>query len=209
MYRIVQIGPYPRSRDHVHGGVEASIYGLSQEQGRTADVHVFDIPRIGGSQRVEKDGNVTLHRWRNAGNRQVAVAKQVKVMAKEILSLHPDVCHVHGTGLFAWLMYRALKKNGLKVVVTVHGLIRVEKGNLLRKKFSLKRLFQYLYQGRVEKRLLSELPAAIVDTEYVREKINTYPIRKKPEASIIPQQAKCFGMTLEKLFSLAIENALR
>jgi len=29
------------------------------------------------------------------------------------------------------------------------------------------------------------------------------------EASIIPQQAKCFGMTLEKLFSLAIENALR
>ena len=29
------------------------------------------------------------------------------------------------------------------------------------------------------------------------------------EASIIPQQAKCFGMTLEKLFDLAITNALR
>ena len=29
------------------------------------------------------------------------------------------------------------------------------------------------------------------------------------EASIIPQQAKCFGMSLEKLFDLAITNALR
>ena len=29
------------------------------------------------------------------------------------------------------------------------------------------------------------------------------------EASIIPQQAKCFGMSLEKLFGLAIEDALR
>ena len=29
------------------------------------------------------------------------------------------------------------------------------------------------------------------------------------EASIIPAQAKCFGMTLEKLFGLAIENALK
>ena len=29
------------------------------------------------------------------------------------------------------------------------------------------------------------------------------------EASIIPKQAKCFGMTLEKLFDLAIVDALR
>ena len=46
MFRVAQIGPYPQSVDCIKGGVEASVYGLAQEQGKSMDVHVFDLPRM-------------------------------------------------------------------------------------------------------------------------------------------------------------------
>ena len=57
----------------------------------------------------------------------------------------------------------------------------------MKKGLTLKRIAQYLYQGRVEKRFLSQLPDAIVDTEYVKDMVNNYPIGKKPNMVVIPQ----------------------
>ena len=185
--RVVQIGSYPLSPDRILGGVEASVYGLAQQLSLTQEVHVFDLPRLDGEVGTEKDGRVIVHRHRNDGKRQIATSSLVKVMAKEIAALHPDICHIHGTNLFMWLMYRRLTQLGLRIVVTVHGLVRVEKQKLLKKKVTLKRILQYLYQGRAEKKLLSRLPLAVVDTEYVREMVNQYPIRKKPEMRVVPQ----------------------
>lgn len=187
MMRVVQIGSYPLSSDVIRGGVEASVYGLAQELGKSNEVHVFDCPRKGGANCVDKDENVTVHRTDNPGKWQVAAIRQVKKMAKEVALLRPDVCHIHGTNLFSWLMYKRLKKEGPPCVVTVHGLALVEKKNALKKKFSVKSLSQYVYQGWVEKRFLRQLPIVVVDTEYVREMINRYPIRKKPMMHVIPQ----------------------
>ena len=187
MKRVVQIGSYPESPDLIKGGVEASVYGLSQQQSQTMEVHVFDVPRIGGATKVERDGEVVVHRFGNEGRRQVMSASRIEAMAKEIAELKPDVCHIHGTNLFSWLMYRKLRKKHLRTAVTVHGLVRVEKRNLLKKRFTFKRLAQYLLQGTVEKLFLSNLPEVIVDTEYVKERIAQYPIRKKPGMRVIPQ----------------------
>lgn len=185
--RVAQIGSYPLSCDCIFGGVEASVYGLAQQQGQTMEVHVFDIPRLDGKVIVERDGDVVVHRFRNEGKRQIATSRQVKTVAKEIAAMHPDICHIHGTNLFMWLMYRRLTHLGLRVVVTVHGLVRVEKRNQLKNKFTIKRVIQFLYQSRAEKKLLSRIPIAIVDTEYVREMVCHYPIRKKPEMKVVPQ----------------------
>lgn len=185
--RIVQIGPYPIERGKVCGGVEASVFGLSQGQSNIHEVHVFDVPRIGGRSAVDKDGLVMVHRFCNTGKRQYQTAHQIAAMAKEICSLCPDVCHIHGTGLFSWLMFKALRAEGQKVVVTVHGLVRVEKRNQLKKHFTAKTLFQCLYQGWVEKRFLEQLSLAVADTEYVRDMVNRYPIRKKPVMHVVPQ----------------------
>lgn len=185
--RVAQIGPYPLSRDCIFGGVEASVFGLAQQQSQTIEVHVFDIPRQEGRVAVEKDGEVIVHRFRNEGKRQVSISRQVKSIALEIRAANPDVCHLHSTSLFSLLMYRKLTRMGLKTIVTVHGLARVEKRNMLRKGFTAKRLFQFLYQGRAEKRLLSQIPVAIVDTEYVRDMLDCYPIRKKPKIFVVPQ----------------------
>ena len=184
---IVQIGLFPLSSDCIRGGVEASIFCLSKVLSATHEVHVFDVPRIGGSRFVENVESITVHRFCNQGGRQFAAGRQAAVMAKEIQALHPDICHIHGTSLFAWRMYRELKRMSLPVIVTVHGLVRVEKRNALKKRFSTKKLFQYLYQGWVEKRFLSQLPMAIVDTEYVKDRVNQYPIHRKPVMHVIPQ----------------------
>lgn len=185
--RIVQIGPYPLSNDCIRGGVEASVYGLAKELGRENEVHVFDYPRIGGSNEVVLDGTVWVHRFQNKGRRQMATTSQVNSVAEEIVRLKPNVCHIHGTGLYPFVMYRALKKRNLQIIVTVHGLVIVEKLNALKKQFTLKRLTQLIYQSWAEIRLLTKLPMAIVDTEYVKEKIKRYPIHNKPLMYVIPQ----------------------
>lgn len=185
--RIVQIGLYPVSSKCIQGGVEASVYGLAQELSKVHEVHAFDLPRINGECGVEKDGLVIVHRYRNPGKKQFQVAGMVKVIAEEITSLRPDVCHIHGTGLFSWLMFRRLRRESMKVMTTVHGLVLIEKRNQLKKRFSLKCLSQYVYQGWVEKHFLSLLKIAVVDTEYVRDMVNRYPIGKKPEMVVIPQ----------------------
>lgn len=187
MMRIVQIGAYPLYSNVIRGGVEASVYGLSQELGKSYDVHVFDTPRKGGTTQAVEDGRVFVHRTENTGKWQIDAARQVDRMTKEIVALQPNVCHVHGTNLFSWQLYKRMKKEGLPCVVTVHGLARVEKKNALKKKFSIKGWFQYLYQGWVEKRFLGQMPMAIVDTEYVVDMVNRYPIRKKPIMHVIPQ----------------------
>lgn len=188
MMRIIQIGAYPLSTDLVRGGVEASVYGLAKELEKSNEVHVFDAPRKGGGTgTVEEEENVHVHRTDNPGKWQVSAIRQIKKMVEEIVTLQPDVCHVHGTNLFAWMMYRRLKKEGLPCIVTVHGLAKVEKRNALKKGFSFKRLAQYLYQGWVEKRFLGQLPVAVVDTEYVSDMVGRYPIRKKPMMHVVPQ----------------------
>lgn len=185
--RIIQIAPYPQSSLHIHGGVEASVYGLAQEQGYANEVHVFDIPRIGGERKVVQDGRVMVHRYCNEGNRQFQTIRLVNRMVNDICALSPDVCHVHGTGLFSWQMYRRLRYKKQKVVVTIHGLVCVEKRKMLRKGITLKRVMQFFYQGMVEILFLSRLPFAIVDTVYVKEKVSRYPLCRKPEMFIIPQ----------------------
>ena len=187
MMRIVQIGSFPESSNCIRGGVEASVFGLAKEQSKESEVHVFDVPRMGGGYGVEMVEGITVHRFCNPGRKQFAAGRQVSSVSKEILALHPDICHIHGTNLFSWLMYRELKKMNLAVIVTGHGLVLVEKRNALKKHFSVKRLVQYCYQGWVEKRFLSRLPIAIVDTDYVKEMIMNYPIQNKPTMHVIPQ----------------------
>lgn len=67
MMNITQIGPYPLSPNCIHGGVEASVFGLVQELAKNHIVDVFDVPRIGEKDRVERYGNLTIRRYANPG----------------------------------------------------------------------------------------------------------------------------------------------
>ena len=188
MCRIIQIGSYPISSDCIRGGVESSVYGLVQAlvlAGKTVDV--FDVPRFGEKDRVERYGNLTIHRYTNPGSHNKDAVQRLAEICRDIVSLHPDVCHIHGTGAFSKQMYFALRQQGLPVMVTVHGLLYEEKKQALIRKPSLKHLYQYIIQSRDERELLDAVPRIIVDTAYVEDKLRAYGLKHMPEMHVIPQ----------------------
>ena len=82
-------------------------------------------------------------------------------------------------------------KFNIPTIITVHGLVHVEKKKALRQRHSIKLYLQYLYQSYFEFRLLSKCSKIIVDTEYVKEAINRYyyegKIKALPQMHVIPQ----------------------
>lgn len=188
---IVQVGAFPLSIDCIRGGVESSVYGLAKALVHDHIVHVFDVPRLcGEDQNVIVDG-INVHRYKNKGKHNVDARNRVSQVVKEIVSILPNVVHIHGTNQYSYDVYQSLVKVGIKVLVTVHGLANVEKRNAFRKKKSLKTFYQYLVQSRTEYSLLSQVPQIIVDTEYVAEQIRTCytkgNIKHLPKMHVIPQ----------------------
>ncbi len=184
---IIQIGTYPISPNCIHGGVEASVFGLVQELAKNHTVDVFDIPRIGEKDRVERYGNLTIHRYVNPGAHNKDAVLRMKEMVRDIVALGPEVCHVHGTGAFSKDIYFALLQHGIKMMLTVHGLLQEEKKQALFRKPSLKALYQYIVQMRDEHALLDAVPRVIVDTAYVEDKLKVYGLKHVPEMHVIPQ----------------------
>lgn len=188
--KIIQIGSYPISADCIHGGVESSVYGLVQElrvESREHVVDVFDVPRLGEKDRVEREGNLTIHRYANTGTHNKDVVLRLSEMVRDIVALGPDLCHIHGTGVFSKEMYFALQRYGIKTIVTVHGLLHEEKKQALFRKPSLKALYQLYVQTRDERELLNVVPRIIVDTAYVEDKLKAYGLEHVPEMHVIPQ----------------------
>ena len=184
---IVQIGNYPISADCIHGGVEASVFGLVQELAKNHIVDVFDIPRIGEKDRVERYGNLTIHRYANPGTHNKDAVLRLSEIVRDIVALGPEVCHIHGTGAISKELYFALRRHGLHVMVTVHGLLREEKKQALLRKPSLKTLYQYIVQSRDERTMLNAVPRAIVDTAYVEDMLQHYGLQHVPQMHVIPQ----------------------
>lgn len=184
---IIQIGPYPISPECIHGGVEASVYGLVQELAKNHTVDVFDMPRIGEQDRVERYGNLTIHRYTNPGTHNMDAVLRLKEMVRDIVALGPDVCHVHGTNAINKEIYFALQQHGIKMMLTVHGILREEKKQALLRKPSLKALYQYIVQSRDERELLEAASRIIVDTAYVEDKLKAYGLKHVPDMHVIPQ----------------------
>lgn len=192
---IIQIGPYPVSLDCIHGGVEASVFGLVHELSANSSslianrhvVDVFDVPRLGEKDRVEQYDNLTIHRYSNPGTYNKDAVLRLSEMVRDIVALHPDVCHIHGTNAFSKEMYFALQRHGIITIVTVHGLLHEEKKQALFRKPSLKALYQYYVQSRDERQLLNAVPRVIVDTAYVEDKLREYSLKHLPEMHVIPQ----------------------
>ena len=185
--RIVQIGAFPVDPTLIRGGVEASVYGLAFEQSKTSIVYVIDFPRLEIEDSVEDFGGMRIYRLHNPGPHQKDARKRIKSIAEIVSTINPDICHIHGTGVFSWALYTCLKKASIPLILTVHGLINVEKKKALKQHFSFKLLYQYIYQSRAERKLLSAQKAIIVDTGYVARTIEEYRLRKTPRMSIIPQ----------------------
>lgn len=188
---IVQIGPYPLSKDCIRGGVESSVYGLAHALAKQHCVYVIDLPRIDVIDRTEQDEQISVYRLTNHTRYNQGAVKRVKEIVEMVCTLSPNVVHIHGTGLISYKLYRDFQNRGIKLMLTVHGLLHVEKTNALKRKISLKNLYQCLVQSFTEFRLLNCATQIIVDTGYVAEQIRQYhrehKICRLPQMHIIPQ----------------------
>ena len=200
---IVQVGPYPLSVDCIRGGVESSVYGLVNVLSINHIVDVFDLPRIDGKDTGSRQGNLCIHRYTNHGKHNIDAIQRVDEMLRDIIALHPDVVHVHGTGEISSIIYQAVKHYGIKVLLTVHGFLHVQKTNQLRKKFTPKHVFQYFHQSRIELDILSHTERVVVDTEYVANQIKHLyqkgKIKHIPQMHIIPQGINELYLSLDGL----------
>ena len=189
--KIVIIGSYPLDAAHIGGGVEASVYGLAHELARIHEVVVYDMPRKGGTDMRMAEGNLMVERVSNPGGFNLSGNRRLTAMVGRIRADRPDICHIHGTGLLSYRLFKELRRIGIPVLLTVHGLASVEKKNALQKRFSLRKWFQYMYQSRVEFNFISACSRIIVDSAYVKKALESFKAagktRRLPEISIIPQ----------------------
>ena len=147
---FLQIGPYPISKDCIRGGVESSIYGLAHALAKQHRVFAIDFPRMNETDRTDMDEQILVYRFANNAKHNQGAIERVKDIVDVVCSLCPDVVHIHGTGLISYRLYCAFQKKDVKLMLTVHGLLHVEKKNSLRRKFSLKHLYQYIVQSMTE-----------------------------------------------------------
>ena len=105
---IVLVGSYPLSADCIRGGVESSVYGLAQTLvARKHVVDVFDYPRLKGSDKSERNDLLTIHRYANNGTFNQDATQRAKEIFRDIVALHPNIVHLHGTGELSLLLYQA------------------------------------------------------------------------------------------------------
>lgn len=185
--KIIQIGPYPEDTSIIRGGVEASVYGLSQTQSITNEVIVLDVPRFGSEDTHMTDGHVIVYRFKNTGKHQRDAVSRAEDALIVVLNLNPSICHIHGTGYYSWAILKLLALHKIPFIVTVHGLALIEKKKAIKEHFTIKLLYQYYVQSSIEKKVLSFSNTVIVDTEYVAQAIRTYHLRKEPKMIVIPQ----------------------
>ena len=190
--RVVQIGPFPLDSTLIRGGVEASIYGLSVELAKTNEIIVFDLPKFSNSSdTIETQANFQIYRFYTRYNRNIFSLTRIKTILQLIKEIKPDICHLHTSSFFSLVLFVFLRVNRIKTIVTVHGLLHIEKRNIYRKNKNLTNLLKYIQQSLTEFILLDLMSVVIVDTQYVSNEIDKYrrelKIFKKPECKIIPQ----------------------
>ena len=190
--KIIQIGSFPISSKIIQGGVEASVYGLARLQAITDEVIVIDVPRSElKNDDVEQLGSVKVFRFSARSGSNYKSLFRISKIVSIIRSQQADICHIHTTSLFSFVLYVFLRLLGVKTIVTIHGLAHKEKQNAWRKRKSIRNYIKYLTHSFTEFLFLSICPQFIVDTHYVAESIQQYKKERKllrcPICKVIPQ----------------------
>jgi glycosyltransferase involved in cell wall biosynthesis len=190
--KIIQIGSFPLNISCIQGGVEASVWGLSSELSKDHFVVARDIPRLViKSDYNEQIAGITVFRFFSSGKNNYAALSRLKLVFRKIKLDKPDICHIHSTSLFSFVIYLFLRFYRIPALVTVHGLAHIEKKKSWKKQKSIRNGLKYLIQSLTEFVFLSICPIIIVDTQYVADSIQTYKkqlkITRLPVCKVVPQ----------------------
>ncbi|MDP4240549.1 MAG: glycosyltransferase family 4 protein [Bacteroidota bacterium] len=190
--KIVQIGPFPLDATCIKGGVEASVYGLATELAKNHILTVIDVPRTDLHQdKIDCVDGITIFRFTSPGKSNTSALFRSKKIIETIRVQRPDICHIHTSSLFSFLLFIALKFYKIPSIVTIHGLAHIEKQHVWHKQRNLINFVKYITQSITEFLFISLCRILIVDTPYVAETIELYKKQHKifclPDCKVIPQ----------------------
>ena len=126
---IAQIGPFPLNNECIKGGVEASIYGLSMELIKSNNLLIYDIPRPNiNEDYIEKNGCLRIFRFYSKYSNNTTALLRLRTITNSIISetriFVISTPRVYFPFLFMFVLYLRIPS-----IVTVHGLMHVEKRN--------------------------------------------------------------------------------
>jgi len=190
--RIIQIGPFPVDEMLIKGGEESSVYGLTNMLKYENEVCVLVVPINSVSKDYTvQDDNIIIHYFRNYIKNNLGSLLRIKRFIKIIKAYKPEICHLHSTSAFTFILLLYLRFKRIPYIVTVHGLLHIEQKNNLKKGISIRSLFKYIWHSFFEFMTLNLTSKIIVDTLYVANEIIKYKKKGKlirlPEFIIIPQ----------------------
>lgn len=187
--RIVQIGLYPENDFIIKGGIESSVYGLTQELIKENQVWVIVPP----GKNIHKDEvrysqNLKVYFFSSLNSSLLSRFLKVKRIINEF---KPDICHLHTTTPLNLFILIYLKICTIPSLTTIHGLSFIEYKNLYLKTRTIKNLLKFLIYSICEFITIDLEKNIIVDTEYVNNKIKELRRKKKifrlPSIFVIPQ----------------------
>ena len=184
--KVVQIGFYPQDENLIKGGVQASVYGLTQSLIKLSHkVVVITIPDKSVKKRtiLEKE-NLSVYFFENEYKYQMLNILYFKKILSLIKKESPDVIHIHATTLLSLLLLSILKLRRKNVVITIHGIASVEFWKNFKKKKSITPFLKLLAYSPIEFLFVNLSSKIIVDTEYVSDVLEKITRRK---ITIIPQ----------------------
>src|SRR4051794_25955615 len=150
---VIMVGPFPQDLAFIKGGVQASVYGLSQ-----ALIKREDIGSVKGlSLPIKADSPSATERGKIGAVDVTYLIAPLKYQASSVLRLpvvmkliretENPVVHVHGSGLFQAALLAILRARRIPFVWTLHGIAEKEMLQRWREKRSLGNLgLYYLYR---------------------------------------------------------------
>jgi glycosyltransferase involved in cell wall biosynthesis len=194
--KIIQAGNYPIDYSIIKGGVQSSIFGLTKELAKNNEVTVIAYPKkeIVQDYTIKDDDGINIHYLKNSFKFQVMGALRISKFAAILNRVESDVIHVHESSIFSLLLIIYLIVKQKKFVLTEHGVLYIEQWQQLKREKSIKTFLQWINYSAVEWLCLNLSKRIIVDTMYVKKRLQYITFRK---LNVIPQGINSVYYTLQ------------
>ena len=183
--KIILIGNFPTDITVIRGGVEASVYGLTNGLAKQNDVEVISTPdRIIPADRMEVFENIRVHYLSNPYHFHLLNFFRIGIICSIIQQFKANVVHIHNSSFLCLLLILYLRIKKIDSVVTIHGVFHIETWKNFKQQKTVSSFLKYIIYSLFECLVIWTAPKIIVDTPYVADKLSKI---KRKTYFIIPQ----------------------
>jgi glycosyltransferase involved in cell wall biosynthesis len=183
--KIIQIGNYPEDSSSIGGGIEASIFGITQALAKENQVQVISFPK----KNIKKDiaastGNIQINYLCNPYKFNCMGFLRLNKFRQLIKTFKPRIVHIHESAplCFFVLLYLRLKK--IDSAITIHGIFHIETWKNFKRLKNSSNFLKFILYSFFEYLIILAGKKIIVDTQYVADSLSKI---KKRQYYVVPQ----------------------